>query len=390
MASFAYGLAKGLQEPCSPYRSAYYFGAELNKPSADGWNCLPDLVGPAASFNLSAIPMGREVLVALLKIQGTPEGTLDFRADWYRDRDNALLFSMSWSYWVREGSWIYFYSYLGYVDWEISENGSYRVEFTVAGALSYRAIISFTITGIPVEVEPLPVPGGAIGWISQRFATASAFFYQVYLEAQDWIWPLWLVSDHFYSLSRVFSDLSWDFYHFNERVEFISGRLLEILSWETIWDFITARVPNLGQMSGWFYNWWGNVSGVINDWWGPVSTTVLSWVNEARQWAWDWIDYLQGRVDELRVLIQEIPGATPGLSLILDWLTNWTGHVLTTVNAWWTGALAEVRDLIGSAFIERESLWAGWQDMKDQVIEFFSDPLSWLEGKFADWFLGAE
>ncbi|GAI92474.1 unnamed protein product, partial [marine sediment metagenome] len=40
MASYSYGLAKGLREPCSPYREAYYFGAELNKPSADGWNCL--------------------------------------------------------------------------------------------------------------------------------------------------------------------------------------------------------------------------------------------------------------------------------------------------------------------------------------------------------------
>ena len=154
MPSYSYGLAKGLREPCSPYREAYYFGAELNEPSADGWNCLPELVGQTQNYDLSTIPEGREVLVALLKVSNTPQGRLDFKAEWYRNRDNKLLFTQDWSYQASAGGWTYFYAYLGRVAWEINENGGYRVEFTITGAASYFKVIQFNISGIREEVEP--------------------------------------------------------------------------------------------------------------------------------------------------------------------------------------------------------------------------------------------
>jgi len=386
MASYSYGLAKGLREPCSPYREAYYFGAPLNEPSADGWNCLPELVSQTTSFNLSTIPKGREVLVALLKVQNTPEGRLYFKAEWYRNRDNKLLFTQPWSYTAREGGWVYFYAYLGYVDWEINENGGHRVEFTVSGELDYFKVIQFTIAGIPEEVEPKPLPTGAMGWISERFADASSFFYFLYLETLDW-WALPdFVSNLFYSLSQVCSDLSWDFYDFSLQIQVITDRVLEILSWDTIWSWIKDYIPNWDKIGSFFDKWIPVIIGLATDAGSVIRSTIEGWIDAL----WDkvklWIDNLQSQADELRVMIQDIPGAVPGLSDIIDWFTNWPGHILSTVNTWWTGALSQVQGLINSAFIEREPFWAGWQDWRDKVTEFFTDHEKWVYDRLDSFF----
>jgi len=52
--------------------------------------------------------------------------------------------------------------------------------------------------------------------------------------------------------------------------------------------------------------------------------------------------------------------------------------------------MGDVLDLIDSAFTLRESLWSGWQEIRDLVFEFFNDPWAWLEERFTNWFLGGE
>jgi len=64
--------------------------------------------------------------------------------------------------------------------------------------------------------------------------------------------------------------------------------------------------------------------------------------------------------------------------------------VLSFVNTWWSGAVLQVQGLINTAFLERDSWWAGWQDWRDQVAEFFTNPLEFLLNRFTDWFLGPE
>ena len=55
-----------------------------------------------------------------------------------------------------------------------------------------------------------------------------------------------------------------------------------------------------------------------------------------------------------------------------------TGNILLVVNNWWRDRLLDVQGLINSAFVTRDSLWSGWQDLRDKVTEFFSDPEEWL------------
>lgn len=149
-------LGKGLREPCSPYRTAYYFGAELNVPVADNWNCPPAIVDPAPTYDLSTLVPPKEVCVALFNGTGLTSGG-DIEITYYRNRDDTRIFifthtipdprAYGWDYW----EWYYVYAYVGYTSWEIFEDGDYRVEFGEVGEAT-GIVIPFTITGI----EPLP------------------------------------------------------------------------------------------------------------------------------------------------------------------------------------------------------------------------------------------
>lgn len=183
LASYGIGMGKGLKEPCSPYREAYVFGAELNVPNASGWNCLPEVVDATKLFNLASIPPYQEVVVAILYVTNLYSG-LSVRHKWYRGRDGKLLFAWAstipdpgiygYSYWA----WYYVYSYIGYVPWEIWEDGYYHVDLT-AGRFSRR--LNFSVTGV-VGFEPPPevpvtlqageaktVPFEAIPWEARTY-----------------------------------------------------------------------------------------------------------------------------------------------------------------------------------------------------------------------------
>lgn len=162
VATYTYGMGKGLSEPCSPYRSAYVFGAELNVPDASNWACIPEIIEPTTAFDLSTITPFHEVVVALLASNDLPYGTYTVRMKWYRNRDSKLLYEYVWTGWP----W-YVYSYIGYVDWEINENGNYHVDITLTGnGESYSRTINFTVSGISLagyyaQITELTAPASA-------------------------------------------------------------------------------------------------------------------------------------------------------------------------------------------------------------------------------------
>ena len=155
--SCANRMGKGLREPVAPYRQAYVFGADLNVPNANNWNAVPEAMDPTNTFDLSSLTPNHEVVVAELVAFDIPAGVVCFAdMEWHRGRDDAFLFSypvnipdaltFGYSGWA----WYYIYSYIGYVPWEISENGGYYLDLTFSGpATYYTQRLTFTVTGIP-------------------------------------------------------------------------------------------------------------------------------------------------------------------------------------------------------------------------------------------------
>jgi hypothetical protein len=168
-----YYIGKGLMEPCPPYAMIQVFGAPLGQPQqqvqSTTWNCEPQISDPTTLFDLSSLTPDHEVVVALYQITGpglTRGTTITW--NWYRDRDGALLFSLSWtlappsaygySYWA----YAFSYSYIGYLYPgqtnqeglpEIEEDGYYHVVVTDSAAGTSNTI-RFAVTGIA---------GGSVG-----------------------------------------------------------------------------------------------------------------------------------------------------------------------------------------------------------------------------------
>ncbi|GAH38074.1 unnamed protein product, partial [marine sediment metagenome] len=75
-----------------------------------------------------------------------------------------------------------------------------------------------------------------------------------------------------------------------------------------------------------------------------------------------------------------------------DFFTITLPNLLTFewLSIWWNARLLDINSLIESWTVTLSPFWEGWQEIRESVFEFFTDPLTWLETKFTDWFLGEE
>lgn len=385
--NFTFGIGKGLAEPCSPYRQANVFGADLNTPSASGWNCPATLVESTATFDLTQLSPNHEVVVALLTLRDARAGATAIRFRWFRDRDRKLLFEYVWNISAIAGGWFYAYSFIGRVDWEIAENGLYLVEVEVSGANSFSRGIYLTALGIrPIEPEPPPVAAWAAA-IPSAFNDVADGFYQLYLTARGWIWPFNYSADLFYAVSVVFRTLAAAFTDFLAVVNGLLSQLPGILSWATIWSYITSNVPNLEAIRDWFYGWVSSVLGVVVTWWAVTKPTLLSWIADAKSWTQSQLNTLQATVLSL---LSDFRGWTQSqlndIRAMLPALFDW-GALFSWITDWWANRLLDVQGLINSAFLSRESWWAGWRETRSAVFEFLTNPVGYIWDRFLDWFL---
>lgn len=158
--SFSVDMGKGLREPCDPFRTAPVFSAELNSPDANNWNCLPEVMVPTRLFDLSSVTSYHELVVAIIWMHNLPAGqsyTVTHR--WYRGVDNQFMFGYGYfiadpgDYGYNLWEWAYVYSYVGYVPWEIWDNGAYYTIITVErGLQSYSYRLDYVIEGLRREL----------------------------------------------------------------------------------------------------------------------------------------------------------------------------------------------------------------------------------------------
>lgn len=218
----------------------------------------------------------------------------------------------------------------------------------------------------------------AINWIVQRLSDASDFFYDIYLEVNSWIYPFYLAANLFYQLCLVFNRLAWDFYDFGEWVADVTNQLRDILSWSTIRSYIRNWLPNLESVIDWWSKWRIWIGQEIDNWWSNIWQTVKSWIDIATE-----------GLDSLKVTWNNFWNITfPQWTAKLDtlkgvWDNFWTVTFPTLVNfswltTWWNSRWKEVDQLINSRIKEWSPFFEGWQDWKDRVTEFFTDPEEWL------------
>ncbi len=232
----------------------------------------------------------------------------------------------------------------------------------------------------------MPFMTDIITWLNEISDKCYQFYFECYYAG----WPLDTLAFGFYTLSWFFNQLAWAFYDFSVWVDDVTDQLTDILSWGNIRSLIRSWLPNLEGLNSWFNYWWDNILEVVSDWWSSTRWTVLTWIDAAVEglddlkasWSTFWtITFPEwtGRLDTLRAEWDNFWIITFPTLIDVSWITDW-----------WSGRLLDIQGIIDGAFLLRDQYWAGWQDWRDVVAEFFADPLGWLESKFTDWFLGAE
>jgi len=216
------------------------------------------------------------------------------------------------------------------------------------------------------------------------FIKAANVFLNLALDAYGW--PLvggWL-GDGFAALVDFASECAYALWKASNWYEDTIELLQDILSWTAIKSYIRSWLYGIESVIEWFSDWWTWVGGRIDYWWSGVISDVQDMIDAATQGidaliaAWDnfWTVTWPELLDDIENL-----GAA--------WTNFWnitfpTLVSFTWLTTWWNSRLADISGLIDSGFTLRDSLWAGWQEIRDNVLEFFADPLKWLYDRLED------
>ena len=356
MADLELSLGKGLQEKLSPNRTVMVYGAELGVLEAAVLYPPLQVVEASTSFDLAYILPNREVAVALATVRAASPGNYTVTFKWYRQRDSALIRQTAVPLYTSVPAWLSAYDVIGWLPWEITENGHHVLGVEVTGPMVATGAIVFTITGITEAPVPPAPSGGDLSGVIAAFEQASAFLYSCYRVAYDWIWPFWLIAVPLYQLSALFMTMAEGLANFNTWVSDVTKLITSVLSWDSIRAMILGWLPGLLGLLSWFSTWSDQLLAIVNNWWSGVQATV-----------WGWIDAATQGLGELIAAWGEFRDSTLPNLVSWSWLQDW-----------WNSRVLEVQGLIDSGFKLREGLWAGWQDYRVKVGEFFADPGAWL------------
>ena len=232
-----------------------------------------------------------------------------------------------------------------------------------------------------------------MSWIGDIFSFVwdiSQLFLDAYLEVKGWVWPFYYLQYPLYGLYQVFWDLLTPIAQFWIWAEDVWNKVQQIFSLEQITAYFRTWIDAASNAWDWVVNSFWNVWNIVEDWWSAAKYTVLAWIYEAKLWFQALLNEANAWIAQLQEYWDSIVGKIPTWDEVAAWWGNWPGNVMTVITDWWVGALLSVAGLIASAFIEREDFWAGWQDFREKVADFFTDPLEFLWTLFVDWFLGPE
>ena len=204
----------------------------------------------------------------------------------------------------------------------------------------------------------------AIAWIIDKLNDISDQFYQLYVDCFYQGFPLEIIGDWFYYLSILFNHLAWRFSDFSLWVSDISTKVANILDLHTINDYFWDYFYAAWAAYEWVKSAFTNILNTVDDWWDSTKVTVFGWISDAKQ-------FLQAQINSV------------SLSLV-TLQVSWNNFLTTTLPN--LAFLTEVDSLIKSWFTNYIPFWEGWQDWKDKVAEFFTDPEQWLYDKMDEWF----
>jgi len=225
-------------------------------------------------------------------------------------------------------------------------------------------------------------------WIIYDIRRIVQYLYQVFADMALWCWahdpPFGSIGSFFAEIYDHLTDLHYGLYLFAEEYESLWDAIVGILTESDIFSLLQTWLNYAEVAWNWVTNAFDNVTGIIWEWWpialdyvmtyvdnavGEINTLIAGW-NDFWTTTWpQWVSLF----DDLKALWGNFwVNILPNL-VSFSWLTTW-----------WNSKLLDINALIDSWIQDLLPFLEGWQEIRDQVFEFFNDPWGWLYNRFDD------
>jgi len=195
----------------------------------------------------------------------------------------------------------------------------------------------------------------------------------------DWLYWVWDSIDDWWDSTSdevwgwVLDVRSWTTTQINTARNSILTTISNLESW-TIAEINSVRDSILAAIST-VESW---TTAQLN----TIRASILAAISTVESWTTAQLNTIRASIlaavsDIEAWTIAEINTIKDLLGALIDW-----DKFIGWITAWWNDRVLDVQNLINSAFTSREPFWAGWQDWKDRVTEFFTDPEDWLYKAF--------
>lgn len=225
----------------------------------------------------------------------------------------------------------------------------------------------------------------AISRILEYLNSITTVFYNLYLETRGWIYPFSLVASFFYTLSTITNSIAWQFYYFSQWVENVTDKLANILSYENIAAHFRSFFNSASEALEWVRQAPKNIINTVDTWWEGVKLTIWSRIDIAKEALQSNLDAVNNRIFSVKEAWDSFKSKIPSINEVLTWFTNWRGKVTSTIITWGALTSKEINELLASRTKELKPFWEGWQELRAQVTEFFTDPGKWFFDRVEGW-----
>jgi len=183
-----------------------------------------------------------------------------------------------------------------------------------------------------------------------------------------WCWahdpPFGWLGDMFLEIYDYLTEIYYLLYEFNLEYQDIWEVLYDVITESQIFSLLETWLTYAEDAWDWVSHAFINVVNIIVVWWDTTYPEVRGWIDIATE-----------GLTELRIAWDNFWNTTFPYLVSFEWL-----------NTWWNSKLIEIQSLIDTAIANLGIAFESWLEVKDSVLEFFSDPLQWVYNKLDEFF----
>lgn len=179
----------------------------------------------------------------------------------------------------------------------------------------------------------------------------------------------------------------------------------DILGWqiyvgdaiESAIDFVLTWINNIAEWAASVVAWLDELRQEIidgfnvfvewlNELWNTLTNIVETWWDSLAEW---WSARIEDVKDLIAVAVQWVNERIDDVKTVLDSIAEWWEN-FTTVILPELASKFDITAAFDDFMLKWQDLFNTFEEFKQGIWDFFTDPLEWLWIQFTDWFLGKE